>query len=177
MGLREGTLERLPLEAREYITALQRESEGWRERHAEVREHVEILQTENTILNERLNLLLYRRFARSAESVPEGQGELFIEAEEKTSGTEAGGQEIEIPGHTRSKRGRKPIDENHPRIQIVHEITDEEKHCACGHELQKIGEETSERLLRLPFFNDMTEAEQEWVLEAVLDYDLDRKAT
>jgi len=40
-----------------------------------------------------------------------------------------------------------------------------------------VTEEISERLVRLPFYNDMTEAEQEWVLEAVLDYDLGRKAT
>jgi len=40
-----------------------------------------------------------------------------------------------------------------------------------------VTEEISERLVRLPFYNDMTEAEQEWVLEAVLDYDLDRKTT
>ena len=40
-----------------------------------------------------------------------------------------------------------------------------------------VTEEISERLVRLPFYNDMTEAEQEWVLEAVLDYDLSRKAT
>ncbi len=40
-----------------------------------------------------------------------------------------------------------------------------------------VTEEISERLVRLPFYNDMGEAEQEWVLEAVLDYDLGRKAT
>ena len=40
-----------------------------------------------------------------------------------------------------------------------------------------VTEEISEQLIRLPFYNDMTEAEQEWVLEAVLDYDLGQKDT
>jgi len=40
-----------------------------------------------------------------------------------------------------------------------------------------VTEETSERLVRLPFYNDMTEEEQERVIEAVLDYDLSPKTT
>ena len=54
MGLREGTLERLPVEAREYITTLEQETK-------DLRVAEENLRIENTILNERLNLLLYRR--------------------------------------------------------------------------------------------------------------------
>jgi dTDP-4-amino-4,6-dideoxygalactose transaminase len=40
-----------------------------------------------------------------------------------------------------------------------------------------VTEEISQRLVRLPFYNDMTEVEQEWVIEAVLDYELSREAT
>ena len=86
-------------------------------------------RAENTILGKRLNLLLYRRFARSSESVDEGQGELFIEAEETIIDTEACGEELQEPAHTRKKPGRESIDENHPRIEIVHDIAEEEKRC------------------------------------------------
>lgn len=151
MGLREGTLERLPVEAQDYITELERETKTLREQHAVVTEHVQTLQSENSILNERLNLLLYRRFARSAESVPDGQGELFAEAESEVPEAAY----VEVPAHKRSKRGRKAIDEKHPRVDVVHDIPDEEKQCACGHELEKIGEETSERIQVVP--------EQIWV--------------
>ena len=146
MELREGTLERLPREAREYITTLEQETEELRVSQASLR-------VENTILNERLNLLLYRRFGRSAESAADGQGELFTEAEEEGAQIEVADEEI--AAHTRSPRGRKPIDEDHPRIEILHDIPEEQKHCACGHELQRIGEETSERLQVIP--------EQIWV--------------
>ena len=155
MGLREGTLERLPLEAQQYITELERQTETLREQHAAVSEHVQTLQTENTILNERLNLLLYRRFSRSAESVPEGQNELFAEAESEAAAEEVEEGYVDVPAHRRSKSGRKPIDEKHPRIEIVHDIPEEEKQCGCGHELQRIGEETSERIQVIP--------EQIWV--------------
>lgn len=155
MGLREGTLERLPLEAQDYISELEWETETLREQHAEVTEHVQILQTENTILNERLNLLLYRRFGRSAEIVADGQGELFAEAEDEAPADEVEKEHIDVPAHRRSKRGRKPIDEKHPRVEVVHDITCEEKQCACGHELQRIGEEVSERIQVIP--------EQIWV--------------
>ena len=155
MGLREGTLERLPLEAQQYITELERQTETLREQHAAVSEHVQTLQTENTILNERLNLLLYRRFSRSAESVPEGQNELFAEAESEAAAEEVEEGYVDVAAHRRSKSGRKPIDEKHPRIEIVHDIPEEEKQCGCGHELQRIGEETSERIQVIP--------EQIWV--------------
>ena len=148
MGLREGTLERLPLEAREYIETLEQETE-------QLRVSEENLRTENTILNERLNLLLYRRFARSAESVPDDQGELFAEAENEAPADESEEEYVDVPAHQRSKRGRKAIDEKHPRVEIVHDISEEEKQCACGHELERIGEEVSERLQVIP--------EQIWV--------------
>jgi len=148
MGLREGTLERLPLEAREYITTLEQETESLRISRA-------TLETENIHLNERLTLLLYRRFGRSSEVMSEAQGELFAEAESASTDSENEVEEIVVPAHTRKKRGRKPIDEGLPRVEIVHDIADEEKQCACGHELLKIGEEISERVAVIP--------EQMWV--------------
>ena len=148
MGLREGTLERLPVEARDYIETLEQETE-----HLRVSE--ENLRIENTILNERLNLLLYRRFARSAERLPEGQGELFTEAESKVPIDEVENEQVDVPAHRRSKRGRKPIDEKHPRVEILHDIPENEKQCGCGHELERIGEEISERIQVIP--------EQIWV--------------
>ena len=58
--------------------------------------------------------------------------------------------QITIPEHTRKKRGRKPLPEDLPRIEVIHDIPEEEKHCACGAELSCIGQDESEKLDYIP---------------------------
>ena len=57
---------------------------------------------------------------------------------------------IDIKGHARKKRGRKPLPADLPRVEVVHDIPDEQKQCACGAQKSRIGEETSERLDIIP---------------------------
>jgi transposase len=52
--------------------------------------------------------------------------------------------------HERKKRGRKPIPANLPREQILCDIPEGDKICACGCTLKRIGEETSEKLFIVP---------------------------
>jgi transposase len=52
--------------------------------------------------------------------------------------------------HSRKKRGRKPIPENLPRKEIMCDIPEDNKVCACGCSLKRIGEETSEKLCIVP---------------------------
>jgi transposase len=59
-------------------------------------------------------------------------------------------KEIVISEHTRKKKGRKPIPDHLPRIEIVHDIADDEKQCACGCALSKIDEDISEKLDIIP---------------------------
>ena len=148
MGLTEGTLERLPREVQAHIAELEFEAKELRATHLH-------LETEIQTLHERLRLALYRRFGRSSERVADGQGELFEEAETESGDAPATEDTVEVPAHRRRTRGRKPIDESLPRLQIVHDIPEAEKHCDCGAELRRIGEETSERIQVIP--------EQMWV--------------
>lgn len=50
---------------------------------------------------------------------------------------------VEAPTHTRAKRGRKPLPDNLPRIIITHDLPEDQKFCACGACLKRIGEEVS----------------------------------
>jgi len=59
-------------------------------------------------------------------------------------------KEVHVPAHTRRKSGRKPLPENLPRIEVVHDLSAEEKICSCGCELSRIGEEVSEQLDIVP---------------------------
>jgi len=105
------------------------------------------------LLQQQLRLLLHKRFGQSSEKIPKEQLHLFNEAE--TSIEESHDEEpevrVSVKGHTRAKNGRRPLPESLPRIEVIHDLPDEEKVCPHdGHELQKIGQETSEQLDFIP---------------------------
>jgi transposase len=54
------------------------------------------------------------------------------------------------PNKEKKARGRKPLPDHLPRTQVIHDLSESEKICPCGGTLNKIGEETSERLEVIP---------------------------
>jgi len=59
-------------------------------------------------------------------------------------------EKIVIPEHTRKKRGRKPLPADLPRVDVVHDIAEEDKQCGCGVALSCIGQDVSEKLDYVP---------------------------
>ena len=122
----------------------------------ELRRTVVSLQKNVTILEEEIRFLKDRLFGRkadrwSAEDVR--QERLFNEAEagaEQCEEPEQQAPAIAVAAHTRRPRGRRPLPENLPREEVVHDIPEEQKLCACGAPLSRIGEETSEKLKIIP---------------------------
>ena len=57
---------------------------------------------------------------------------------------------VEVKQHTRIRGKRAPLPDNLPRVDIVHDIDEQEKTCHCGAALQRIGEEVSEKLDIIP---------------------------
>jgi transposase len=57
---------------------------------------------------------------------------------------------IEVPAHTRRKIGRKPLPADLPRIEVVHDLSEEEQVCGCGCMMVRIGQDTSEQLDIVP---------------------------
>jgi transposase len=57
---------------------------------------------------------------------------------------------VDVPAHKRRKNGRKPLPESLPRIEVIHDLSDEEKLCECGCLKERIGEESSEQLDIIP---------------------------
>ena len=112
---------------------------------------LEIFKYKYLELKERYDLLLYKRFARSAEQLQaDKQQPLFAEEPEPTSPEEEETEKQEIKSYTRKKPGRKPIDLSIPRVEEIIDIPEAEKTCACGAQMVKIGEETSEKLEIIP---------------------------
>ena len=108
-------------------------------------------EREIDLLREQIRLLYARIFGKKSEKgkvdpssvqlplfdMPEPE----VEPEKETT---------EVPAHTREKAGRKKLPENLPRVEVVHDIPEEEKVCACGGEMSRIGEDVSEKLDIIP---------------------------
>lgn len=105
-------------------------------------------QARQTLL-EQFKLAQHKRFGQSSEGYP-GQGELFDEAEAECDAEEA--PQTEEIQYTRTKQPkRKPLPDNLPREEIVHDLPESEKVCdCCGGELHKMGEARSEKLEFIP---------------------------
>lgn len=113
---------------------------------AELRQNYE---TEISLLKEEISILKHRLFGRKSEKLLVGSGQLllFNEAEAGTAEeTTAPPETIAVPAHERRRGCRKPLPDNLPRVEVLHDLTDEQKQCACGERKSRIGEEVSEQL-------------------------------
>jgi len=105
-------------------------------------------------LEEQLRLFKNELFGRSSEKrhaphpdqrpLFEGDNEHVADQEQTTDDT------IVIAAHSRKKRGRKALPEDLPRIDIIHDLSEEQKQCGCGQRKSLIGEEISEKLDYIP---------------------------
>jgi len=109
-------------------------------------------------LTEQLNLALARRYAASSEKLSPDQISLFDEAEldgaanlDATSDASTEVVEITVAAHQRKKRGRKPLPDHLPRVDVIHELAEDERYCDHdGKLLTEIGEVISEQLDIIP---------------------------
>lgn len=118
------------------------------DRVAELEAEVARLSVENEALHDELEALKRRFFGRSSEQIDgDDQGQLFDEPDGEENGESLEPiHRSEVRSHTRRNGGRKPLPGHLEREEVVLDIPDDEKRCACGHELTKIGEEVSEKL-------------------------------
>lgn len=107
-------------------------------------------QQENDLLREQVRLLYARLFGKKSEKGGEDAGVQLPLFDMPEPEGEPEKEEIVVPPHTRQKAGRKKLPEALPRVEVVHDIPEEEKVCACGQMLSRIGEETSEKLDIIP---------------------------
>ena len=111
-------------------------------------------QKELHYLREQITLLLKKRFGASSEKHP-GQQELFDEVEDVDELDQVDDTvvetEIKVTAHQRRRAGRKPLPAHLPRVEVIHDLPEDEQICAeDGHRLHRIGEEISEQLDIIP---------------------------
>ena len=129
-----------------------------KELEAEKKEKEE-LRIEYLRLQEELSSLLTHRFCSHSEKADnqpflfDFEDEGLIPSDSEIAETVAGEgpyKEIKVREYIRRKCGRKAIDDSTPTKQIYHDIPEEEKVCACGCRLKKVGENSTKRLRIIP---------------------------
>jgi transposase len=139
------------------IALLERELELLRRRDAERTAELAARERRIRLLEEALRILQADRYGASREKlhVAPGQTELFNEAETIAELNEVLGTEVQLKatpqredksGTGGAKAGRKAIAAHLPRVEVVHDIPQSERQCACGSHLIEIGSDISEQL-------------------------------
>ena len=129
------------------------------EKHLAKEAELRALEDQHRILEEK-HLTLVRKFfgKRSEKLTPEdeSQGRLFNEAEDGRGVVDDDEREVAAPvttvkSHERKKRGRKPLPDDLPREDGIHDLPESEKQCpCCGKPRPAIGTEESEELDIVP---------------------------
>jgi len=103
-------------------------------------------------LEERIRLLQNELFGRKSEKrypEPDQQLPIFTDGSDPASEPD-NDSTITIAAHARKKSGRKPLPSDLPRVDVIHDLGEEEKICQCGARLSRIGEDTCEKLDYIP---------------------------
>lgn len=146
---------------REALRVAQEAAEQARIERAEVdkerttlRNEVRLLKAQCDLLTERLNARIRQLFSAKSEARGSDQRDFFFnEAEALAPDAAASGkpaadedEEVEVKGHKRAKRGRKPLDPNLPRETVRIELPEADRLCPHdGAALVEIGVEASEQ--------------------------------
>jgi transposase len=140
MEINAATLPDTPSELKEIVIGLQGQMSDLREAH----------NKETDILLEQIRHLRAQLFGRKSEKIQGGPQTLPLFDMPEPAQEDEPDEKVHVPAHDRRKRGRKPLPEELPRVEVVHDIDDADKTCACGCQLTRIGEEVSEQLDIIP---------------------------
>ena len=140
MEINAATLPDTPDDLKEIIIGLQ----------GQITDLHEVHNKETDILLEQIRHLRAQLFGRKSEKIQGGPQTLpLFDMPEPAEENEVE-EKVHVPAHERKKRGRKPLPEDLPRVEVLHDIDDADKMCACGCQLTRIGEEVSEQLDIIP---------------------------
>jgi len=102
-------------------------------------------------LQEQIRLLKNELFGRKTEKrSPADHHQLCLFNETEQAETAGMAEKIVIAQHSRKKAGRKPLPKDLPRVEVIHDLAEDEKICDCGSHLSRIGEEVCEKLDIIP---------------------------
>ncbi len=121
-------------------------------------QQLRLVTVERDLFKQRIDALLHRLYAAKSEArANPAQRDLFLNEAEALApqgapiAEEVTPEAVEVAGHRRQKRGRKPLDPHLPREIVRHELPEAERICAHdGTRLVEIGADISEQLDIVP---------------------------
>jgi transposase len=114
--------------------------------YGQLAERVDALERENRILREENAILKRGLFGRGPERIDAGQLALWGDGNAPVSPTERGSAPVlERESIRRPGLGRPPFSADLPREVIELDLAEDQRTCACGQSLRRIGEEITER--------------------------------
>lgn len=141
------------------ITITAEEYEALLRQRDSLKGELRVMTVERDLLLEKLKSFQRQLFGAKSEARGSEQKDLFLNEAEALAPTatvhpaqeEEGTPEIEVAGHKRKKRGRKPLDPALPRVPVRHELPESERVCPHdGQALVEIGVEISEQIDIVP---------------------------
>ena len=103
-----------------------------------------------SILFEQIAHLRQLLFGRSSERLPSDATTVQLPLFDLPEPEQIEPATVQVEPHERKKPGRKALPPELPRVEVLHDLAEEEKVCACGCALSRIGEEVSEQLDIVP---------------------------
>jgi len=103
-----------------------------------------------SILLEQIAHLRQMLFGRSSERLPSDADSMQLPLFDLPEPEHIEPAKVRVEPHERKKPGRKPLPPELPRLELVHDLPEADKVCACGCALSRIGEELSEQLDIVP---------------------------
>lgn len=115
-----------------------------------LKEMLALEREENGFLREQIRLLKARLYGRKSEKDlalgDQEQMALFALEHEPAPDEPEADDEGSNPEKNKKKKGRKPLPDHFPRVEVFHDIPEEEKLCDCGCQKKQFDVEVSEQL-------------------------------
>ena len=118
--------------------------------HQQYEQQLVQLNDENRLLREQIAHLRQMLFGRSSERLASGASSVQLPLFDLPEPEQIEPAKVRVEPHERKKPGRKPLPPELPRVEILHDLAEDDKVCACGCALSRIGEEVSEQLDIVP---------------------------
>ena len=143
---------------REQNRRLEREKDQLAERNGELDTQLQDLTRKLELYEEQVAWLKNKLYGRGTEKLSDAEREqlrLFDEIESSADGEPeddppAVDQAAGAAPKPRRSPKRQPLPEWLPRVERVIDLQEQDKQCACGHEMVRIGEDSAERLDVIP---------------------------
>ena len=158
MKLPPNTTEKPPLSSQEIIDDLQKKLAEKEKKEAHYLNVIKAKELELKLLHEKFRLEMARRYGPKSEQLSEDErkqlslfdedGDINQSEQDAIKDDEI---EITVPAHTRKRKvGKKSFPDHLPRIDVIHDLVEEDKICHCGECLKSIGEDITEQLDIIP---------------------------